>query len=74
LVGNYLLNYLLKTRNKPYTTTLCPIKKTTLHSSTFGFSDTQAKAEKPKDLEFLPTCRQQAGARQKLKEKRKKQK
>ena len=26
LVGNYLLNYLLETRNKPYTTTLCFIK------------------------------------------------
>jgi len=28
-----------------------------------------ANAEKPKELEFLPTCQQQAGTRQKLKEK-----
>jgi hypothetical protein len=27
LVGNYLLNYVLETRNKPYTTTLGLIKQ-----------------------------------------------
>jgi hypothetical protein len=32
-------------------------KKPTTHSGTFGFANTKATAEKPKEPEFLPTLK-----------------
>jgi hypothetical protein len=35
LVGNYLLNWLLETRNKPYTNTLATIELTQTNETSF---------------------------------------
>ncbi len=56
LVGNYLLNYLLETRNKPYTSTCYPQAENPPHILALSvFADTQIQRFKTKRAKIFPT-------------------